>query len=240
MELAVVKDAVQQLEGRGVLISEITSPMIREITGYGSYTSITEHLRTIRGEVPASSEAPENGSPTCKETALALFDDTPVDLVQAAEGALQRAKERLQEAEIRVPELERQLAGIREDMHRATLRHMTLAFEVGRGMLSDTDPELKASEADMWQAHRRHRQAAEELARAPQLIQSARGAVRIATQQVWLAREHPELVQALTEAEGHRPTEDRGPDSYREWAIWRQEVSSARSACDAAVCEAGV
>jgi hypothetical protein len=66
MELDVVKDAVYILEVSGVPLDDITSPMIREITGFGSYSSITEHLRTIRG-------APAGG----KETALALLDDTP-------------------------------------------------------------------------------------------------------------------------------------------------------------------
>jgi hypothetical protein len=81
MESDVVKDAVRTLEAQGVPLAEITSPMIREITGYGSYTSITEHLRTIRGE-PAGDKDMADGPSESEETALAVLDATPGDLVQ--------------------------------------------------------------------------------------------------------------------------------------------------------------
>jgi hypothetical protein len=50
MELEVVKDAVRTLEAQGVPLETITGPQVRELIGFGSYTSIIEHLRTIRGE----------------------------------------------------------------------------------------------------------------------------------------------------------------------------------------------
>jgi chromosome segregation ATPase len=240
MELAVVKDAVQQLESRGIRLSQITAPLIREILGFGSYTSIIAHLRTLRGEVPASSEAPEDGPSTCKETAVALFDDTPVDLVQAAEDALQRAKERLAQAEARVPALERQLAELRHALLQATLEHLTVGYAASKGLLSTSDPGVADSEKAMWLAGRAHREAKEQLEQMPRDIAAAKAGIRLAQQQLHLAQHHPELVRALAEAEGLRPTEDRGPDSYRQWAIWRQEVSSARSACDAVIREAGL
>jgi hypothetical protein len=239
MELQVVQQAVAELEARGVLLAEITSPMIREITGYGSYTSITEHLRSIRGESVGDENS--DGSPAHEETALAVLDDTPVDLVQAAEGALQRAKERLVQAETRVPALERQLADIREDMHRATLRHMTLAFEASKGLLSDTDPELKASEAAMWQAHRRHRDAQEQQRQAPMMIAAARGGIVTAQRQLYLAREYPELLQELTNVEAQKP-EGHGGDEhdYRAWALWKQQLAAVRARVDDVIAQAGL
>jgi Plasmid replication region DNA-binding N-term len=43
MELAVVRQAVTQLQAQGVPLDTITAPQVRELTGTGSYTTILEH-----------------------------------------------------------------------------------------------------------------------------------------------------------------------------------------------------
>jgi uncharacterized protein involved in exopolysaccharide biosynthesis len=117
MELEVVKDAVRTLEAQGIPLADITSVMVREVTGFGSYTTITEHLRTIRGEAPAGHEVIEDGSSESNETAFAvLTDDTPVDIVQEAAAALQRAQQRLHEEETRIPELQAQVRELRQQV----------------------------------------------------------------------------------------------------------------------------
>jgi hypothetical protein len=244
------QDEVQQTAERLQQAGEAVSVRaVREALGYGSFRDIAQHLRTLEGEglrvavEPVGDEEGDiDGSPQNEETAVALLtaDDEAVDMVQAAEGALQRAKERLAQAETRVPELERQVAELREMLLQATLQHLTIAYAASKGLLSISDPGVSDAEKAMWEAGRAHRQAKERLDQAPQAIAAARGAVRIATQQIYLAREHPELVQALTEAEGLRPSEDRGPDTYRQWALWRQEVSSVRARVDDVIAQAGL
>jgi chromosome segregation ATPase len=202
--------------------------MIREITGYGSYSSITEHLRTIRGESVGDEDS--DGSPAYEKTALAVLDDTPVDLVQAAEGALQRAKERLAQAEAHVPELERQVAGLRQALLQATLQHLTVAYAASKGLLSTLDPSVADAERAMWEAGRAHRQAKERSEQAPQAIAAARGAVRIAQQQLFLAQHHPELAQRLADIEAQKPEGHGGGEhDYREWVTWKQSIDSVKA-----------
>ena len=107
-------------------------------------------------------------------------------------------------------------------------------------MLPSDDVGVREAEKAMWEAGRAHRQAKERLDQAPQAIAAARGAVRIATQQVYLAREYPELVQALAEVESQKPTGDRGPDTYREWSVWKQSLDSIRAEMAQVIHEAGL
>jgi hypothetical protein len=241
-------DEVQQVAERLRQAGEaVNAQTVRQALGYGSVREIFEHLRTLEGEglrvaaAPVGNEDRTDAPQAHAETAVAVLDDTPLDLVQAAEGALQRAQERLAQAETRVPELERQLADIRSDMHRATLRHLTLAFEVGRGMLSDTDPELKASEADMWQAHRRHRDAQEQRRQAPQMIAAAQGGIVTAQRQLFLAQQYPELLQELADVEAQKPEGHGGGEhDYRAWVVWKQQVAAVRARVDEVIAQAGL
>jgi hypothetical protein len=264
MDSDAIQQAITTLRAQG---EPVTGPKIRELMGgKGSYRDIYQYLRGLEGEElpdiaeeltpdsdkegeglavaaePVVNEDITDAPQAHAETALAVpaAENEAVDFVADAQAALARAQQRLQEAETRVPELERQLAELRQALLQATLQHLTVAYAASKGLLSTSDPGVADAEKAMWEAGRAHRQAKERLDQAPQAIASARGAVRLAQQQVFLAQHHPELVQALTEAEARRPTEDRGPDTYREWALWKQEVSSARACLDAVIAQAGL
>jgi hypothetical protein len=240
MDISVVQDAVRQLEARGISLAEITSPMVREITGYGSYSSITEHLRTIKGQAPTGDEVADDGSPAHEETALAVVDDTPVDIIVAAERALQDAKAKVLALEAQLPGLEAAVEHAYTQVEQAAAVHLRRSYAVSKGALPSDDLGTREAEKALWEAVRAHRQVRQHLEQAPQAIAAAKGAVRLAQQQRYLAQQHPELLQELADAEARKPVDDHGPDTYRAWSIWRQEVSSARAAIDAAIRELGI
>jgi hypothetical protein len=239
MEFEVVKDAVEQLELRGIPLTQVTSVMVREVTGFGSFSTITQHLRALRGEASADDEATD-GSSANATTALATIadEDEAIDAVQAAEGALRRAHERVAALEAEVPVAEDLVGELREQVLMRAHEHMVTAYAASRGLLPSAD--VGPVEQAMWESGRRLRTVRERLEAYPAALAQAQAAVRVARQQLFLAEQHPELMQSLTEAEGLRPTEDRGPDSYREWAIWRQQVAAVRARVDDVIAQAGL
>src|SRR5688500_17194077 len=103
MDVEVVRDAGRTLEAQGIPLEKITAPQVRELTGYGSYTSIIERLRAIRGEVSG--------------------DDAP-DPVEEAKRTLQHAQARLEALQAELPSYEHAMDVTREAVLNATARQL--------------------------------------------------------------------------------------------------------------------
>jgi Plasmid replication region DNA-binding N-term len=76
MQREAIVHAVQQLQHQGVPLAEISAPMIRQLTGFGSFRDITKHLREIKGE-DAGAAAPQ-------------LAESPVELASAVKARLSR------------------------------------------------------------------------------------------------------------------------------------------------------
>jgi hypothetical protein len=244
MHRQVIEQAIAQLRGAGEAVSaRRIRRLIVEQHGQGpSYRDIYQHLRDtgalVVGEVSAAlEEADDEDLPAAPAPAEGDADDG-VDLAEAAVAEARRRLESLHEAR---PVAQTQLAEARTVLLNAAGRQLTVQHANRRDWLPDDDPSVAQAEAAMTQAGRRFRAAKARLDALPQQIEAAQAAVRVAEQEVYLAREHPDLVAARAAVQAEEPTDtDEAGESYRRRSIWRQQVASARAACDAAVQAAGL
>jgi hypothetical protein len=220
MELEHVQRAVEALQAQGVPLEAITAPKVREILGSGSYTTITAHLRVIRGESAGGlDDLSEGGEPDAEALS------PPGDPVCEAEQALASAQASLQAKMDVLPGVEAAMAEARSRVI-AALGAKLAVLEGYKLAIFSGDEQARAhveSEcADATQAYGTARlalkQAMDAIAGWGQRVREAEQRVKEATRQRFLAKHHPDLVAELMEA---LELQDRDP--------WLQPQSDQRS-----------
>jgi Plasmid replication region DNA-binding N-term len=140
-------------------------------------------------------------------------DDDAGDVVALAETAVAQAQRRLQALEDAVPLAHEAVAQALSALLNASGRELTVLHSVRCGWLPEAHPRVGEAQA----SH------------------------RAARREVYLAREHAELVErrAALQAEAPEETDDPGVN-YRRKAVWKQAVQSVQAEIDATLAKAGL
>jgi hypothetical protein len=249
MERAVVQEAVTQLLQQGQTLASITAPMVRAITGYGSYTTITQHLRTIRGEGVDVLEDAEEREPYVPE--LPPLDDQ----VREAEEALAAAQASLQAKMDALPIVEAAMAEARRRVIEALGARLAVLEGYKLGVFNGDEQaraHVESEVQDATEAYRTDRlalqHAMEGIAGWGQRVRACERQLREAKREVFLQCERPELWQALQDAIAARgrdpwlqPHADLASVQSRQAHFTHvYAIEAAQQACEQACIEAGL
>jgi Plasmid replication region DNA-binding N-term len=225
MEHAEIVRAVDTLRQQG---QAVTATKIREVLGHGSYRDIYAAMKALK---QGTSETDAEGT----------GDESSGEAVALAQVALGQARQRLSSAQEAHEPAERAVVEARQEV-RARGAEFILTKELLRlGALPHDEAGLLAEvERDMWAANKRLREAKARLAELPREIAAAQAAVRVTEQHLWLARERPDLLEALASVQAEPAPDPTRPDAYYAYAVWKQRLTEARQACEEAVQAAGL
>jgi hypothetical protein len=216
MELSEVQRAVERLQAQGIPLEKITAPQVRELTGYGSYTSIIEHLRVLRGEAPA--------------------DDASVDLVAEAEQCLHAAQQRVLALEAELPTVESRMEDSREAVLSTVQRQLAAKECRWRGYWPAEDESvLQAINAEVDAKTIAYREARRDLERmmkalieAQQQLRAAEQGITEAKRQAFLQAHHPDLLAKLASLREEDPTHSFDVMHPRYFALQAQHRALVR------------
>jgi hypothetical protein len=162
-------------------------------------------------------------------------------VVALAETAVAQAQRRLQALEDAVPLAHEAVAQALSALLNASGRELTVLHSMRRGWLPEAHPRVGEAQASHRAAGQAFRAATQRLEALPRELAQAQAAVRAARREVYLAREHAELVErrAALQAEAPEETDDPGVN-YRRKAVWKQAVQSVQAEIDATLAKAGL
>jgi Plasmid replication region DNA-binding N-term len=248
MEREVVQEAVTQLLQQGQTLASITAPMVRAITGYGSYTTITQHLRTIRASAGVLGDAEEID---LDGPELSSCDEQ----VREAEEALTQAQQALQVKMDALPVVEAEIADARSRAIEALGAKLAVLEGYRLGVFTGDEQaraHVEGEVQDATQAYQAARvalqHAMEGIAGWGQRVRACERQLREAKREVFLQRERPELWQALQDAIAARgrdpwlqPHADlAGVQSRQAHFTHVYAIEAAQKACEQACIEAGL
>jgi len=200
-----------------------------------SYQQVFDALQVQASTSAAEVEGEEDDAPP-ERAEEAHASDT----LDEAGAALARAQAQVAALEGQRPILEAAIEPAREAVLQAVMRQLAAKECRWRGYWPVEDEAvLQALEAEVHTLA--YREVRQRLAALPAQLEAARAAVRVAQQQVWLARERPELVDALTSVQAVEPMDTQDSTaSYRQRAQWKQRVAVVRAQMAQALAEARV
>jgi hypothetical protein len=250
MERVVVQQALDTLQQRGVPLAQVTVTQLREVIGYGSYTTITAHLRAIRGE-----SVDVLGDPGEGETPDAEALSPPGDPVCEAEEALAAAQASLQAKMDALPIVEAAMADARSRAIEALGAKLAVLEGYRLGVFSGDEPARAHVESEVQDASAGYRTARLALKHAMDGISGWGQRVRACERQlcearrkVFLQRERPELWQALQDAIAARGRDPWLQPQADHANVQAQQahfkhvyaIEAAQKACEQACQEAGL
>ena len=219
---------------REQLLAEGLKPTVKAVRGrlgYGSDRDISQHLRGLgEGSPLPPGEGEEEGD-----------DDDAGDVVALAEAAVAQAQRRLHALEDAVPRAREVVAQALSALLNASGRELTVQNSVRRGWLPEAHPRVGEAEASHRAAGRAFREATQRLEALPREIAQAQAAVRVAEREVFLAREHADLVERRATLQAEAPEETDDPSvNYRRRAVWKQAVASVQEEIAGVLAQAGL
>jgi hypothetical protein len=214
MEKEQVEAAVLSLLQQGVPWEQISAPKLRDVLGAGSYRDILRHLSVIKASAGVGVDEADEPRPPGDEGAPledpGPHDEEPPalgDPIGEAEQALREAQQALQAKMDALPEAEREVADSRSRVLEALAAQLAAIEGCRRGIFANDDPvrtmtaaEVADAVAHFQQARQQWRYALDGVEGFGQRVREVQASVTAVRRQVFLQREHPELLAELAEA----------------------------------------